>query len=108
MADKIKRLFLSASSLWTFLKQAATSNNKIGAFRNLKSGLADSAAYRIWKRFYEAQSVIRTALATLCQPPKMNSGSSAALTLAHLEKAFRQNRLSPISAFQVTLQTFFV
>ena len=108
MADKIRRLFLTADSLWTFLKQAVTSNNKLEAFRNLNSGLTDSAAYRIWKRFYQAQSAIRTALAPLCKPPKVTAQQPAQLTLAHLEKAFEQHRLSPITAFQVTLQMFFV
>ena len=103
MADKIKRLFLTADRLWVFLKQAVGSNNKLRAFRRLNSGLSDSASYRIWKRFSKAQSAIRTALTALCKPPKINSGSSAELTLAHLEKAFGQQLLSPIAAFQVTL-----
>ena len=61
-ADKIKRLFLTAAGLWRFLKQAVESGNKLQAFRSLRSGLSDSAPYRIWKRFREAQSAIRTAL----------------------------------------------
>jgi len=107
-ADKIRRLFLSADSLWTFLKQAVANNNKLEAFRDLKSGLADSAAYRIWKRFDQAQSAIRTVLASLCQPPKITAQQPAELTLAHLEKAFDGHSRAPIAAFQVTLQTFFV
>ena len=54
-ANKVKRLFLTADSLWSFLKQAVSSGNKLQAFRKLNSGLSDSAPYRIWKRFHQAQ-----------------------------------------------------
>jgi len=108
MADKIKRLFLTADSLWAFLKQAVLSGNKMQAFRSLKSGLSDSAPYRIWKRFHEAQSAIRTALCPLCRPPDIASQRPAELTLAHLETTFERHSLNPIAAFQVTLQTSFV
>ncbi len=108
IADKIKRLFLTADNLWAFLQQAILTGNKIQAFRELQSGLSDSAPYRIWKRFHHAQSAIRTALRPLCEPPEISSQQPAALTLAHLEAAFSRHPLGPIAAFQVTLQTFFV
>ena len=108
MAEKIKYCFLSADSLWRFLKQAVTSGNKIDAFRKLKSGLSDSAAYRFWKRFSNAQFAIRTALAGLCEPPQIESDCPAKLTLAHLQKAFKERQLLPIAAFAATLQTFFI
>ncbi len=107
-ADKIKRLFLNADSLWEFLQQAALTGNQRQAFRSLESRLSDSAPYRIWRRFQRAQSAIRTALGTLCKPPQIASGQPAQLTLAHLEAAFSQHPLGPIAAFQVTLQAFFV
>lgn len=108
IADKIKRLFLHADSLWAFLQQAVLTGNKLQAFRSLESRLSDSAAYRIWKRFHKAQSAIRTALNTLCKPPQIASKQPAQLTLAHLEAAFKPHSLDPVAAFQVTLQTFFV
>ncbi len=108
IADKIKRLFLSADSLWEFLTQAVATSNKLAAFRTLNSGLSDSAPYRIWKRFLQAQTKIRTALAQLCQPPQLTSQQPAELTLAHLKVAFDQHALAPIAAFQATLQAFFV
>jgi hypothetical protein len=107
-ADRLKRLFLSANSLWLFLKEAVRSGNKIQAFRMLNCGLGDSATYHIWRRFCNAQVAIRTALVALCQPPQMESDSSAKLTLDHLTKAFQDHSLSPIAAFAATLQTFFL
>lgn len=107
-ADKIKRLFLDADSLWEFLQHAVRTGNKQQAFQSLQSRLSDSAPYRIWKRFDKAQSAIRTALNTFCKPPQIASKEPAELTLAHLLVVFKQHPLNPVSAFQVTLQTFFV
>ena len=107
IADKIKHLFLSADSLWQFLTAAVSSGNKLQAFRNLISGLSDSAPYHIWRRFLNAQVAIRTALAGLCEPPHIESDCTAQLTLAHLQKAFKDHSLSPIAAFGATLQRFF-
>lgn len=107
-ADKIKRLFLSADSLWKFFSEAVSSGNKLQAFRNLNCSLSDSAAYHIWRRFLNAQVAIRTALNALCKPPQLESDCPAKLTLEHLAKAFHGHKLSPIAAFAATLQTFFI
>jgi hypothetical protein len=108
MAEKIKHFFLSAEHLWQFLNEAVNSGNKRQAFRKLDCGLSLSASYHIWRRFLNAQPAIRTALAGLCQPPLMQSGSPEQLTLAHLQIAFKDHRLSPIAAFNATLQRFFM
>ena len=55
-----------------------------------------------------AQADIRTALAGLCEPPQMVSDCPAQLTLAHLQKAFKEHPLSPIAAFGAALQIFFI
>lgn len=117
IADKVKRLFLSAEQLWGFLKEAARTNNKRQAFAALNSGMSDSAPYRIWKRFQKAQAAIRTTLCSVCTPPQLNgepsrnkqtSDSPADNTLAHLVKAFGGGQLNPIAAYQLSLQTFFL
>lgn len=108
MANKIKRVYLCADSLWQFLTGAVTSGNKLDAFRKLNSGLSDSAPYHIWRRFLNAQAAIRTALAGLCEPPRIVSDCPAQLTLAHLQKAFKEHPLCPIAAFAAALQSFFI
>ena len=107
-ADKVKHLFLSAESLWQFLSNAVSSGNKLQAFRNLNSGLNDSAAYHIWRRFINTQAAIRTALCRLCEPPHITSDCPAMLTLEHLALAFKEHSLSPVAAFGVVLQTFLI
>lgn len=114
IAEKAKRLFLDVQSLWQFLEQAATNENKNQAFRMLQCSLSDSAPYRIWKRFLQAQAAIRTALAAICPPPKQsseneNGGQSAAqATIAHLKEAFKDSTLNPIAAYQHATQCFFI
>lgn len=118
IADKVKRLFLDANSLWEFLHQAATTGNKSQAFQKIRSSMGDSAIYRIWKRFLQAQSTIRTALAAICSPPRQTAESSspcapqatraAQATVAHLKEAFKDSTLNPIAAYQDRTQTFFM
>ncbi|MFC1758297.1 hypothetical protein ACFL2H_05960 [Planctomycetota bacterium] len=112
IGDKVNRLFLDAKQLWEFLEQAATTGNKSEAFQKLGCSMGDSATYRIWKRFLQAQSAIRTALATLCPPPKQpaegGSQSAAQATVAHLQAAFKHSTLNPIAAYQVQTQSFFI
>ena len=108
MASRIRRLVLSAESLWAFLSDAVSTGNKWQAFARLNCSLSDSAPYRIWRRFQKAQSAIRTALCGLCAPPKLAANSPAELTLAHLQKALQGHTLCPVAAFAATLQTFFV
>lgn len=112
VADKVKRLFLDAQQLWEFLEQAATTGNKSQAFLKLRCSMADSAIYRIWKRFLQARSNIRTALVAVCSPPKnpalADSQSAAQATIAHLKEAFKDSSLNPIAAYQAHTQSFFI
>lgn len=123
IADKVKRLFLDTKSLWQFLHQAATTGNISQAFHKLDSSMADSAVYRIWKRFLQAQSTIRTALTAICSPPKLSTAGdlpdhtphqTAQATIAHLQEAFNDSTLAalrslnPIEAYQVKTQSFFI
>ncbi len=116
IADKVKRLFLDVKSLWEFVEQAATTGNKSRAFQQLGCSMGDSATYRIWKRFLQAQSAIRTALAAVCSPPKQPTDQPTAEgyllpvqgTIAHLKEAFKDSKLNPIEAYQVQTQSFFI
>ena len=112
IADKVKRLFLDAACLWKFLEHAVTSGNKSQAFQSLNSSMSDSATYRIWKRFLQAQSAIRTALLAFCPPPKQSAGGNSVCpaqdTLAHLKEAFKDSPLNPIAAYQAATQSFFI
>ena len=113
LADKIRRLSLTTGALWRFLQRAAA-GSILAAIRTADGHLSDRTWQRIWKRFDQGQSKIRTALSARCPPPELPAQSPAepahrpaAHVLAHLHAAF-PDADCPIAAFQQTLQTFFV
>jgi hypothetical protein len=107
-ADKIRRLSLTARCLWTFLRRAAA-GNVLAAIRSANCHLGDRTLQRIWTRFNQAQSKIRTALSALLPPPlpPQPTHHPAAQVLAHLHAAF-PHADCPIASFQHTLHTFFI
>lgn len=107
LADKIRRLGLTTGALWRFLQRAGAGSVR-AAIRAVASHLSDRSWMRIWKRFNQGQSKIRTALSACCRPPELpGSHRPAAHVLAHLQAAF-SDAPCPIAAFQHTLRTFFV
>jgi hypothetical protein len=117
-ADKIRRLSLTTGTLWRFL-QAAVVGSILATIRATDSHLSDRTLQRIWKRFDQGQSKIRTALSGWCPPPELPppelptpeapaqpAQRPAAQVLAHLQAAFPD--ADPIAAFQQRLRTFFV
>ncbi len=107
-ADKLRRLRIGAKSLWAFFKLVIGLGNTAQALRAAKLDLSISSAYRIWKRFVNGQSHIRSALNTRCPPPDMpHARQPAAQTIAHLEAAFSAETC-PIAAFQYQLQISFL
>lgn len=112
-AERIRRLSLTTPRLWRFL-QHAVADRIAAAIHAAQSHLSSRTWQRIWKRFQQGQSKIRTALLARCPPPNLPATSSqrpaqqaAAHTLAHLEAAF-PNADCPLAAFQHALQTCFV
>ncbi len=106
IVETLRRSWIGAVKLWTFLKNALRLEDKANAFRTLKTGLSISSAYRIWQRFIDRQSHLRTALATRCPSPRMN-GQPVEETIAHLEAAF-PDAPNPIVAFQQQFQVAFL
>jgi hypothetical protein len=110
LADKIRRLSLTTHGLWKFL-QRAVAGTIAAAIRAADCRLSDRTWQRIWKRFDQGQSKIRTALLERCPPPESPAEPArrpaAAQVLAHLQAAF-SNADCPIAAFQQVMHTFFV
>jgi len=113
IADKIRRLSLTTGSLWRFLQRAAAAGI-LAAIRAADLHLSDRTWLRIWKRFDQGQSKIRTALSACCPPPELPprppaepACPTAAHVLAHLQAAFPDAHC-PIAHFQHSLRTFFM
>lgn len=106
-ADHIKRLKVTTSRLWQFLKKAVAGTIDT-AIRSLNSRLSDRTWQRAWARFIRAQSHVRTALANhfpLPRQPIDPSHRPQAEILAHLQSGFPQAEC-PLAAFQRTIKTF--
>lgn len=109
IATKIRRLGLTTSALWRFLRRAVA-GSIAAAIRAAQCHLSDRTLQRIWRRFNQGQSKIRTALLGRCLAPlplEPSRRPAAAQVLAHLQAAFPDAEC-PITAFQHTLRTFFV
>jgi hypothetical protein len=117
LADKIRRLGLTAGALWRFLQDAAR-GRLAAAIRAARCHLSDRTLQRVWKRFDLGQSKIRTALSARCPPPMWPPMLATTLptepghppaqqVLAHLQAAF-PDAGCPIAAFQLALGIFFV
>ena len=107
-AGTLKRLRLSATTLWTFVKLVICLGNKAQAMREAKLDLSISSVYRLWLRFSNCQSHVRTVLSKCCPAPELpHTRQQAEQTVAHLEAAF-PGEPCPISAFQYQLQTAFL
>jgi hypothetical protein len=107
--DKIRRLSLTTRGLWRFL-QRAIADGISAAIRAANCQLSDRTLQRIWKRFDQGQSKIRTALSGRCPPPELPAKPThrpAAHVLAHLQAAF-PDADCPIANFQHSLRTFFM
>jgi hypothetical protein len=110
ITDKIRRLSLTTRTVWTFLK-CAVAGSIAAATRATNSPRSDRTFRRIWHRFQQSQSAIRTALLIRGPPPEGSAASSRrpaeAEVLTHLRSTFPQADC-PIAAFQQTMRSFFV
>ena len=107
LADKIRRLSVTAGALWRFLQHVAT-GSLVAAIRAAGGHLSDRTWQRLRKRFDLAQSKLRTALSGRCPPPELPAEDRPAThVLAHLQAAF-PNDSCPIAAFQQTMRMSFV
>lgn len=110
LADKIRRLSLTSSTLWRFL-QLAVFGSIAASIRAIDCHLSDRTLQRIWKRFDLSQCPIRTALLNQRPPPELvverSRWPARAQVLAHLQTAF-PDADCPIAAFQQAIQIFFL
>ena len=106
-ADTLRRMRLSAKSLWRFLMMVISLGNKAKARRLADIEISISSAYRVWKRFLNRQSHLRTSLSRWCAPPQSQARQPVEKTLAHLRVTF-PDTLCPIRTFQHRLQIAFL
>lgn len=107
-AHTIKNFCISTESLWLFLFGILMGQSKVSAFKKLSTHIHPSSAYRLWKRFTEGQSNIRSFLSRHNPRPKLpDTACAATQTLAHLNSVFADEPC-PITAFQMQFQVPFL
>lgn len=99
LADKIRRLSLSTTIVWRFLRQVLADSIAAATRSMNEYQRCDRTWQRLWKRFQCAQCSIRTALLKRCPPPQVSSERPEAQVIAHLQAAFPQADC-PLAAFQ--------
>ena len=108
LATVLKHFSVSATSLWSFLQNAISIQNKLNAFRKLNTTHHTCAAYRLWKRFTHALPRIRSMLAQNEPRPCLPDSSSVQeQTMLHLKSVFK-DQLCPPAAFQQRFQISFL
>lgn len=105
LADKIRRLSLSTSAVWRFLRQVIAGSIATATRAMTEHERSDRTWQRLWHRFRQAQSILRTALLARCPPPPLSSDLPEAQVIAHLQDAFPQAEC-PLAAFQRTFHLF--
>ena len=114
-AEKIRRLSLTAHTVWTFLKRAILGNNIAAAIRETNApreagySRCDRLFRRVWKRFRRNQLAIRTALLSRGPPPELPAACfrwpAEVQVLTHLQAAF-PHADCPVTAFQLATGSF--
>jgi hypothetical protein len=107
-ANRLKNFCITAQSLWRFLIGFIKKGIKATAFSPLTDRFHPSSAYRLWKKFSQAQSRIRSFLTRHSPRPRLGITPCAATqTIAHLSSVFK-NHPCPIAAFQERYQESFL
>ncbi len=105
LADLLKYFMAPAAMLWVFLKGVRAGLTRKAAWERLTSSFSLETAYRLWNRFRQAQSYIRTHLLHHHGDPPSASNTTEPLfeLIDHLIAAFPRSSC-PIAAFQERLQ----
>jgi len=100
----LKHFIITLQTLWLFLTAVAGGKSKSAALRQCQTDLHPSAAYRIFKRFCQAQSRIRSRLSrTVEVPAPPDDPHPFSATLTHLRVAFVDSSC-PMADYQQTFQ----
>lgn len=103
LGEVLKRFVVRANTLWIFLQGIADGFNKSSAWQKAQSGFSVQSGYRLWQRFHQAQSYVRTLLCRRGPPPFVDSEQPIAQLMQHFKSVFDSNTC-PFESFQVAFQ----
>lgn len=106
-ATIIKRLRTTTKTLWTFLMHLSQGMSRLKAYRKAGGHLKTSSIYRLYSRFIDHCSQIRTLLFQCGSPPILAHCNNPSIqTIAHLKFVFKHDSC-PISQYQSAFQVSF-
>jgi len=105
LATQLARSVVGTGTLRRFVEAVVEGASRSAAWARFGTGLCLNSGYRLWRRFDQAQSAIRTTLwrADLHAPPDSNSSWPQAQLLTHL-KAVMPGAACAFASFQVRFQ----
>lgn len=105
LANFIRRIIVTTEQLWKFLMNVHTGIKIKNALEMEHCHYSNKSIYRLYQRFHDQQSRIRTMLSQISKPPEvMNSHNPLHQTIEHLKTAFKDHPCPP-QAFQYHFQT---
>lgn len=107
-AHILKNLTITTQSIWDFLKNILRGMNTFSAFNMLRYSFSVTSGYRLYKKIYQSQNILRTCLLNKSPPPvNVSSQNPLIKTILHLKAAFARN-INPIAAYQAHFQSSFL
>ena len=103
----LRNFILTLQTLWIFLAAVMAGHGKADAFRQTKTALHPTTAYRVFRRVEQAQTRLRANLNRQIPPPEPpRSAFPLAATLEHLKAAFPSAHCPP-AEYQLRFQESF-
>lgn len=107
LADFLKRRIVTASRLWKFLEGILSGLSIKTAWEKIAPPFCLEYGYRLWRKFRDLQSEIRSLLCRKSDPKLSSLKNPFLQTLQHLQNVFSSSSC-PISAFQIHFQQPFL
>jgi len=107
-AHLLKKFTITAKSIWDFLNNILSGMCTFAAFNLLGLPFSVTSGYRLYKRIYQNQNILRTRLLNKSPPPvNVPSQNPLIKTILHLKASFTRN-MNPIATYQAHFQNDFL
>ncbi len=107
LSDTIKGIVLSAASFWKFLVCILQGCRCYSALSNSNLNITYNGIKKLFNKFKQRQSIIRSSLQEQSPPPEIQSKNPLIQLLYHLQQTFPKS-INPISDFQLSFQQSFL
>lgn len=103
LASVMRGFTVRVQTLWSFLKRVSLGLNRKAAWQQVQKGFSIQSGYRLWHRFNQAQTQMRTLLCRHGPPPDCDSEQPFIQLIQHFSSVFISNTC-PFESFQMQFQ----